>query len=130
MQKINQAFKKDGRNFGLLLAFFFLLIGAIIPSVKSQDLKWLWIYLSILFIFSSFVFPLMLFELRKYWIKLGNFLGHINSTILFSIIFILVISPITLIFKITGRDLLKLKYKKYASTWTLKESISNFEDIY
>jgi len=130
MQTTNEQTLKDGRNFGLLISFFFAVIGLILPIIKKAPIKFHWAILCLIFLVSSFLIPKILFEIRKYWIKLGNILGHINSTIIFSLAFFLIFTPLSIFFKIIKRDLLKLKLNKYQSTWVNKNQISNFEDIF
>ncbi len=56
--------------------------------------------------------------LKKYWLKFGSILGYINTRIILSLIFILIIIPISLIMKIFGKQFLEKKInKKTPSYW-------------
>lgn len=121
MQKIN-------RNFGLIMSLCFFILGVIIPYIKQKDFHYYLIALSLLFLLLAIFFPLALQKIRILWIKFGSILGNINTKILFTIIYLLIFSPIHLIFKILKRDKLKLRWKKYSSTFLIKKEISSFDD--
>ena len=54
----------------------------------------------------------------RLWMALGERLGVINTYIILAVAFYLVITPLALLFRLTGRDLLGLKWKKrHASYW-------------
>tara|TARA_Y100000992_G_scaffold301789_1_gene273636 strand:- start:17 stop:211 length:195 start_codon:yes stop_codon:yes gene_type:complete len=52
--------------------------------------------------------------------KFGIFLGKIVSPLLMAIIFFLVVTPIGLIMRLLGKDLINLKYNKSKSYWIEK----------
>jgi large-conductance mechanosensitive channel len=58
--------------------------------------------------------------LNKIWFKFGIFLGKIISPIIMGIIFFLVVTPIGLIMRILGKDLLNLKFNNKKSYWIEK----------
>jgi hypothetical protein len=49
--------------------------------------------------------------------KFGEMLGKIIAPIIMSLIFFTVITPIGLLTRLTGKDLLKLKFSKKNSYW-------------
>ena len=121
MQKIN-------RNFGLIMSFCFFVLGGIIPYMKQKNVHYSLIVVSLIFFVLAIFLPLSLERIRIIWSKLGDILGKINTKILFTIIYLLMFSPIHLIFKILKRDKLKLQWKKYSSTFHVKKDISSFND--
>ncbi len=62
----------------------------------------------------------ILSPLNKLWFKLGIFLGKIISPLIMGIIFFLVVTPIGLIMRIFGKDVLNLKYNNNQSYWIEK----------
>lgn len=120
--------KKDLKIFALIVAGGFLLIGWGIPALKHQSMNPYLVSISA-FIFSlGMLIPNSLIKPREYWIKIGNVLGKINSTILFTLIFFLVFTPIAFIFKLFGRDRLHTNFKAVKSTMVLKQEISPFDE--
>ena len=60
--------------------------------------------------------------LNKLWFKFGMILGAIISPIVMGVVFFLVITPIGIIMRIMGKDLLKKRYdKKKATYWILRD---------
>ena len=57
--------------------------------------------------------------------KLGMYLGIIVSPFVMGIVFFLVVTPISLIMKILGKDLLNLKISKKNSYWVEKDEIKS-----
>ena len=106
----SQICNKKLRDFGLLVGFIFpILIGWILPFLNGHIFRiWtLWVGLPLLIL--SILSPRLLFYPYKIWIKIGYFLGWINSRIILGIIFLFILLPIALIMKIFNYDPLKLK---------------------
>ena len=55
--------------------------------------------------------PNLLYYPYKGWMKLGHFLGWINSHIILGLVFILILQPIAYIMRLTGYDPLRIKRK-------------------
>jgi len=51
------------------------------------------------------------------WYQLGHWLGIINSMILLSAVYFLVLTPVSLLLRWRGKDTLKLKKKAHGSYW-------------
>ena len=62
----------------------------------------------------------ILSPLNKIWFKFGIILGKIISPFIMGIIFFLVVTPIGIIMRTLGKDLLNLKYNKNNSYWIEK----------
>ena len=108
--------KKDLNKFGLTFGFFFpLIFGFIAPLVLNHDFRLCTLFVGFAFIFLGFFFPLILKTPYKIWILLGNFLGSINSKIILTIVYLIVLIPISIIMKIFNYDPLDLKDKKVDS---------------
>jgi hypothetical protein len=57
----------------------------------------------------------------KAWMGVAHVLGKINTTIILSVLFFLIITPLGLVFRLLGRDPLALKLDRAAATyWTPK----------
>ena len=62
----------------------------------------------------------ILSPLNKLWFKFGFFLGKIISPLIMGIIFFIIVTPIGLIMRLFGKDVLNLKYNKNHSYWIEK----------
>jgi ABC-type multidrug transport system fused ATPase/permease subunit len=63
------------------------------------------------------------------WMKLAEVLGYINSKILLSAIFYLVLFPIALIYKLLSKDTLYLKKNKMDSLFITRNKTYTAEDL-
>jgi len=59
----------------------------------------------------------LLNPLNFIWFKFGILLGRIVSPIIMGIIFFLVVTPTSILLKIFGKDVLKLKYNNSKTYW-------------
>ena len=92
-----------------------------IEKIKaSTSEKVIFIFILILGLFNSKI----LTPFNKLWMRLGILLGAIVSPIVMGIVYFAVITPIGLIMKLFGKDVLNLKIDKNKNTyWTLKKKI-------
>ncbi len=105
------------RNFGIVFFIIFLLI-SIWPIIDGQSSIRLWsLVISLIFLALGILNSKLLSPLNFAWMKLGEILGKIIAPIVMSLIFFIVITPIGLLTRLTGKDLLKLKFSKKNSYW-------------
>jgi|TARA_B110000438_G_scaffold290618_1_gene326546 hypothetical protein len=112
----------SNRSFGLVFFIVFLIIGLWPLKVEGSINLWL-IAISLIFLFLGLMNSKVLSPLNKLWFKFGIILGAIIAPIVMCIIYFLVVTPIGLIMKIMGKDLLNLKYNKSAKTYWIKRNI-------
>ena len=109
----------SNRSFGLVFFAFFLII-ALYPLTIGENPKYWLIILSLIFLILGLLKSNILAPLNKLWFKFGLLLGSIISPIVMGIVFFIVITPISLIMKILGKDLLNLNKNKNNSYWIEK----------
>jgi large-conductance mechanosensitive channel len=73
--------------------------------------------IAIIFLILGILNSKILTPLNKIWIKFGLFLGSIISPIIMSIIFFFVITPISFVMKVLGKDILNLKRNNNNTYW-------------
>ena len=110
----------SNRSFGIVFFFVFLLI-TIYPLINNQDIRLWSLTISIVFLILGIFDSKILYPLNKLWFKFGIFLGKIISPLIMGIIFFLVVTPIGLLMRILGKDLLNLKYNNNKSYWIEKD---------
>ena len=110
----------SNKSFGIVFFFVFLLI-AIYPLINNQDIRLWSLTISIVFLILGIFDSKILYPLNKLWFKFGIFLGKIISPLIMGIIFFLVVTPIGLLMRILGKDLLNLKYNNNKSYWIEKD---------
>ena len=109
------------RNFGLVFAVVFAVIG-LLPWVFGRPVRTWGIVAAALFLAVALVAPRILAPLNKLWLKLGLLLHRVVSPIVLGIMFFLVITPMGLLMKVFGKDPLRLRFDRGASTyWIARE---------
>ena len=106
----------SNRSFGLVFFIFFLII-SIYPLVNDQSIRYWALIVSIIFLIFGLLNSKILTPFNKLWFRFGIFLGKIISPLIMSIIFFLVVTPIGLLLRLFGKDVLKLKYNNNKSYW-------------
>ena len=109
----------SNRSFGVVFFVVFLLV-ALYPLINSQDIRLWSLIISIIFLVLGLANSKILTPLNKVWFKFGIFLGKIISPIIMGIIFFLVVTPIGLLMRALGKDVLNLKYNDNKSYWIEK----------
>jgi len=109
----------SNRSFGIVFFILFLLI-ALYPTINSEGIRMWSVILSLIFLVLGLLDSKILTPLNKIWFKFGIFLGRIVSPFIMGIIFFFVVTPIGLLMRILGKDLLNLKYNKNKTYWIEK----------
>jgi len=107
------------RRFGLLFSIIFLFLAYYFHN-KNEYLFILFTTILILFLTLSIFKPGLLNAASNSWLKFGLLLGKIISPIILGIIFFLILTPISIITRIFGRDELRLKKRNKKSFWVNK----------
>ena len=123
---------KNLREFGIIIGIgFLLIIGCLLPLITNHPFRFwtLWVALpSLLF---SYIKPDLLLYPYKLWIKLGEFLGWLNSKVILTFIFFLILFPISLFMRIFGYDPLRLKNSNKSSYRQKKmDYLIDFEKVF
>ncbi len=108
------------KNFGIVFFIVFLIIG-LYPLINQGDIREWSIVISFIFLILGLINSKILTPLNKVWFKFGILLGKIISPLIMGFIFFLVVTPIGLIMRILGKDLLNLQFNKSGSYWIEKK---------
>ena len=109
----------SNRNFGIVFFLVFLII-AVYPLTYSGKIIIWSLIVSLSFLFLGLINSKILNPLNKLWFKFGMFLGKIISPIIMGAIFFFVVTPIGIIMRLFGKDLLNLKSSGIKSYWIEK----------
>ena len=76
---------------------------------------------SVIFLILGLLNSQLLKPLNFIWIKFGELLGKIFAPIVMAIIYFVIITPIGLVMRLIGKDLLNTKFLKNNSYWIKRE---------
>jgi ABC-type sulfate transport system permease subunit len=93
-----------------------------------------WLLLAGIIILPVAVFiPVLLYPLRTGLETLGRWMGIANTYLLLTVIYVLLFVPLNIIFKLSGKDSLKLKKDKWATSYwieSVKQGDSSMKNQY
>ncbi len=112
--------KSSEKSFGILFSIVFFLIAIWFFLEDGKIIFWA-LALSFIFLFVAFLKKELLKPLNIAWIKLGEILGKIIAPLVMALIFFFILTPLSFIIRIFGKDLLKLKLSKDNSYWIKRE---------
>ena len=106
----------SNRSFGFLFFLVFFIV-SLWPLKSQEDLRMWAFILSLIFLASGVLNSKFLTPLNKLWFKFGILLGSIVSPIVMGAVFFIVVTPVGLIMRFLGKDLLRINKSKPISTY-------------
>ena len=107
----------SNRKFGFFFTFVFIIAAAYFYNSASMLLACTLAIASAILLGVTLVNAEILLPINKLWMRFGFLLGMIVSPIVLGIIFFGLFTPIALVFRLSGRDELRLKFVKKRSHW-------------
>ena len=111
--------QSSNRSFGLLFFIVFIVVG-LWPVIKGETANIYLILISLFFLIFGLINSKILSPFNKAWIKLGEILGLIIAPIIMALVYFIILTPISLIVRMLGKDLLGLKFLKKQDTYWIK----------
>ena len=103
--------RSSNRSFGLLFFVVFLVI-AFWPLTKQGEVNLYLISIALIFFVLGILNSKILSPLNKAWIKLGEILGRIVAPVVMAIVYFIILTPISLLVRLFGKDLIGMKFSK------------------
>ena len=113
--------QSSNRSFGILFFVVFLII-SLWPLKDGNTLNFYFLVASIIFLILGVFNSRLLSPLNKAWIKFGEILGLIIAPIVMGIVYFVILTPVSLIVRLFGKDLLGLKLLKKNETYWIKRN--------
>ncbi|MDC0943359.1 SxtJ family membrane protein [Pelagibacteraceae bacterium] len=110
--------KINNRSFGILFFIIFLALGTY-PFFKGNSMNFYLISLSVPFLILGLINSKILTPINKAWLKFGEILGTIIAPIIMAIVYFFILTPVSLIVRLFGKDLLNLNFNKKLKTYWL-----------
>lgn len=125
--------KSEWRKFGFVLAGFFLVAGGINWFKGHGAYPKLW-GLSVLVLVIALVFPVLLKPIYIGFLYLGEWLGWLMTRIILSVLYYVILTPLSLISKLTGKTYLTMRPDKnqdsYWNEVTETAEVSHYDNQY
>ncbi len=111
--------KNQNRSFGLLFFIVFLVI-ALWPLTKKGEINFYLISIALIFLVLGLLNSKILSPFNKAWIKLGEILGRFIAPIVMAIVYFLILTPISLLVRLFGKDLIGMKFSNDIKSYWVK----------
>ena len=98
------------RSFGIVFTLVFLAVGVWVVS-GGQSKGWFFFGSAALFLVVAIARPSILGPFNRSWAKFGLLLGQVFNPLRLGVVFFLVVTPIAIALRLSGKDLLDLKSK-------------------
>ena len=109
----------SNRSFGILFFVVFLIL-SLLPLKNGKNLNFYFLSASGIFLILGAFNSKMLSPLNKIWVKFGELLGIIIAPIVMGIVYFVILTPVSLVVRVFGKDLLGLKFIKAKETYWIK----------
>jgi len=108
-----------------VFAVVFTLIGVfplIADHTAFERIRWWSIAIAVVLVLVSLIMPSVLAPANKLWMKFGLLLHKIVSPIILGAMFFVALTPVALIMRLRGKDLLNLEMKPEAETYWIERA--------
>ena len=109
----------SNKSFGIVFFIVFIII-SLYPLVNQEDIRIWSLVIAFIFFILALLNSKILAPMNKIWTRFGLFLGNFISPIVMGIIFFFVVTPIGLLMRLFGKDILNLKKNKFSTYWIKK----------
>ena len=109
----------SNKSFGIVFFIVFVII-SLYPLVNQEDIRIWSLVIAFIFFILALLNSKILTPMNKIWTRFGLFLGNFISPIVMGIIFFFVVTPIGLLMRLFGKDVLNLKKNKFSTYWIKK----------
>ena len=111
--------RSSNRSFGLLFFVVFLVI-SFWPLTKKSEINLYLISIALIFLVLGLQNSKILSPLNKAWIKLGEILGRIVAPVVMAIVYFIILTPISLLVRLFGKDLIGMKFSNDIKSYWVK----------
>jgi len=114
---------RELRKFALAMAIPLALIGGFLLWRQRPYYRYFFVA-SGLFICPGLLVPVVLTPLHKVWMTFSIIMGWFMTRLILCILFFLILTPIALLLRLLGKDLLDIKFEKTSSEsyWLARDS--------
>jgi len=107
------------RAFGIVFAVVFAVIAAW-PLLGGMPPRWWALAVAVVFVAAGYLFPIVLKPLNIVWFKIGMLMYKVANPLTMAMLYVTTIIPIGLIMRVVGKDPLRLKMDRSASSYWIE----------
>ena len=119
----------SNRKFGFFFTVIFLLSSFYLYYVDNKVMVYILGVICGIFFIVTIINADALLPLNKLWMKFGIFLAMIVNPIIMGIIFFGIFTPIAILMRLSGRDELRLCFKKKKTHWINRKAFNVFNSF-
>jgi hypothetical protein len=123
------ALVKQNRKFGYTVAIALLVLSAFRIFIRHKQGWWVVFAIAMVLLLFSLLKPVLLNPLRLVWDKIGHVLGSINTYVLLTVFYFLILSPLGMVMRMFGKDILKIKWMKNKDTYWEEASVKEVNSM-
>jgi hypothetical protein len=117
---------KDVRKFGLTIGIFLLFIAGFLFWKERPSFPY-FAYAGAGFALLGLVAPIVLKPIYKAWMSFAVVMGFIMTRVILTILYFGMFTPIALVAKLLGKDLLEERWNRNATTYWVKRPQTPFD---
>jgi len=111
--------KSSNKSFGILFFLVFFVFG-LWPLTKEMSPNIYLIIISVIFLILGLLNSKLLSPLNNLWIKFGEILGKVIAPIVMAVVYFLILTPISLLVRLFGKDLIEMKFNNNVKSYWIK----------
>ena len=111
----------SNRSFGFFFAFILMVVALYAYIYWSEKSALIYSATSAIFFLASIFFDRYLAPLNHLWMRFGVLLGRLVNPLVIGAIFFLVLTPVSLVMRLAGRDELRLIFQRQETYWLARE---------
>ena len=116
---------KELREFGLFTgAIIAVLFGLILPLFHGHSLPIIPWVIAIILVGLAIFLPKSLDPIYRFWMKIGLYVGWLESRIVLSIVFFIILTPMAFIMKLFSRDTMARNFDFQVETYRISSKIN------
>jgi Saxitoxin biosynthesis operon protein SxtJ len=116
MAKQKPKTKKELRKFGIVMSTPLGIIGGIL-FWKGKSSGGYFFVLAAFFLMSGLLFPGILRPIERIWMKFAEIISAVMTRVILTLTFYLVITPVGLLLRLMGKDLLQMKFEPHRKSY-------------
>jgi|TARA_B100001093_G_C26838067_1_gene1019242 hypothetical protein len=111
--------KENNKSFGVVFFTVFLLVG-LWPLINGNNPRFFFLAIAITFLILGLFNSKILTPLNKLWVKFGEILGTIIAPVVMALVYFALLTPLSILIRIFGKDLLKVKFSNKVNSYWVK----------